>query len=61
MPENGDASELHSVAEEMAAGRRADLMQPGVLEAIMGKSDGTKMKEAMTFAVDVKNSEEERV
>ena len=36
-------------------------MQPGVLEAIMGKSDGTKMKEAMTFAVDVKNSEEERV
>jgi hsp70-interacting protein len=36
-------------------------MQPGVLEAIMGKSDATLMKEAMTFAVDETKPEDERV
>ncbi|KAL7412239.1 nucleotide exchange factor Fes1-domain-containing protein [Mrakia frigida] len=61
VPENGDASELHAVAEEIAAGRRKDLMEPGMLEAIMGKSDATLMKEAMTFAVDESKPEEERV
>jgi len=36
-------------------------MEPGMLEAIMGKSDATLMKEAMTFAVDESKPEEERV
>jgi hypothetical protein len=52
VPESGDASELHKVAEDIKSGNRADLSDPGLLEAIMGKSDATLMKEAMTAAVD---------
>lgn len=58
--ESGDASELHKVAADVKEGRRADLSDPGMLEAIMGKSDATLMKEAMSAAVDDRLDEDQR-
>lgn len=61
VPSSGDASELHKVAGDVAAGKRADLTDPGLLEAILGKSDAKLMREAMEVAVDGTQSVEDRV
>lgn len=39
---------------------RTDL-DPGIIDAILGKSDAELMKEALTIAVDEKRDEDERV
>lgn len=61
MPEDGDAAELHQVAADIAAGRRADLADPGLYEAIMGKPDATLMREAVEAALDETKTEDDRV
>lgn len=61
MPTSGDASELHTVAADIAAGKRNDLLDPGLYEAIMGKSDADLMKDAMAVAADQSQTEENRV
>lgn len=61
MPTDGDASELHKVAAEVAAGRRKDLADPGLYEAIMGKPDATLMREALDAALDESKTDDDRV
>ncbi|CED82723.1 Armadillo/beta-catenin-like repeat-containing protein [Phaffia rhodozyma] len=61
VPASGDASELHQVAAEVAAGKRKDLLDPALYEAIMGKSDAVLMKEAMAAATDKGNDVEQRI
>ena len=61
VPEDGNAAELHKVAAEIAAGRRKDLADPGLYEALMGKPDATLMREAVEAALDESKTEDDRV
>lgn len=47
------------LAEDIKAGKRPDL-DPKVLEAMMGKSEGTMMQEELRAAVDPQRTEEDR-
>ena len=40
---------------------RIQNLDPGIIDAILGKSDSELMKEALTIAVDEKKSDDERI
>jgi hypothetical protein len=61
VPEDGNANELHKVAADIAAGKRKDLADPGLYEALMGKPDATLMREAVEAALDESKTEDDRV
>lgn len=52
---------MAAVASDIAAGRRPDLADPGLFDAIMGKSEATMMREELGAALDEKRTEEDRV
>ncbi|WFD26042.1 hsp70 nucleotide exchange factor fes1 [Malassezia nana] len=53
-------SSVADVAADMAAGRRPDLADPGLYEAIMGKSEAQMMQEELAVAVDASRTLEDR-
>jgi hypothetical protein len=57
---NGQPS-MAAVASDIAAGRRPDLADPGLFDAIMGKSEATMMREELGAALDEKRTEQDRV
>lgn len=57
--EDGTSSVAH-VAADVAAGRRPDLADPGLYDAIMGKSEAQMMQEELGVAVDPGRTEEDR-
>lgn len=56
---DGTSSVAH-VAADVAAGRRPDLADPGLYDAIMGKSEAQMMQEELAVAVDAARSVEDR-
>lgn len=59
--ENEDAPSIRATTEDIASGRRPDLSDPKLLEAIMGKSDAQMMTEELMVAVNDRRSEDDRV
>lgn len=60
-PMNPDGtSSVSQVAADVAAGRRPDLADPGLYDAIMGKSEAQMMQEELAVAVDTSRSVEDR-
>ncbi|WFD30858.1 hsp70 nucleotide exchange factor fes1 [Malassezia sp. CBS 17886] len=60
-PQNPDgSSSLAQVSKDMADGKRPDLADPGLYDAIMGKSEAQLMQEELGVAVDTKRSEDDR-
>lgn len=58
---NDGQSSVVQVSEDIAAGRRPDLQDPGLYDAIMGKSEAQMMQEELCVAVDTNRSESDRV
>jgi len=58
--ENGNGPSTAQISEDMAQGKRPDLADPKLYEALMGKSEATMMQEELTAALDVKREEEDR-
>lgn len=52
---------MHDVAADLQAGRRPDLADPGLYDALMGKSEAQMMKEELSAAMDTSRSEDDRV
>ena len=60
-PTNEDGtSSLTQVAADVAAGRRPDLTDPGLYDAIMGKSEAQMMQEELSVAVNAARTVEDR-
>ena len=60
-PANPDGtSSVTSVTEDVAAGRRPDLADPGLYDAIMGKSEAQMMQEELSVAMDTSRTVEDR-
>ncbi|WFD18960.1 hsp70 nucleotide exchange factor fes1 [Malassezia caprae] len=60
-PMNPDGtSSVAQVAADVAAGRRPDLADPGLYEAIMGKSEAQMMQEELAVATDASRATEDR-
>lgn len=59
MNEDGTSS-LTQVAADVAAGRRPDLTDPGLYDAIMGKSEAQMMQEELSVAVNAARTVEDR-
>lgn len=59
-PASGDQSSVAQVSDDIAAGRRPDLRDPGLYDAIMGKSDAQMMQEELGVAMDKGRTEEDR-
>ncbi|KAL4402514.1 Hsp70 nucleotide exchange factor Fes1 [Malassezia pachydermatis] len=57
--EDGSSS-VAQVAADVAAGRRPDLADPGLYDAIMGKSEAQMMQEELSVAVDTTRTVEDR-
>ena len=57
--EDGTSSVAH-VAADVAAGRRPDLADPGLYDAIMGKSEAQMMQEELDVAINPARTEEDR-
>ncbi|WFD43342.1 hsp70 nucleotide exchange factor fes1 [Malassezia psittaci] len=60
MTEDGQSS-VTQVTSEIAAGRRPDLQDPALYNAIMGKSEAQMMQEELGVAVDMSRSETDRL
>ncbi|PWN90767.1 Fes1-domain-containing protein [Acaromyces ingoldii] len=52
---------MHDVAADLQAGRRPDLADPGLYDALMGKNEAQMMKEELSAAMDTSRSEDDRV
>lgn len=57
---NGQSS-IAQVSDDIAAGRRPDLQDPGLYEALMGKSEPQMMQEELGVAVDTSRPESDRL
>lgn len=58
----GDGGEsMQAIAQEVAEGRRPDLADPALYNALMGKSEAQMMKEELSAATDTTRSEQDRV
>lgn len=53
-------SSVAQVTDDIAAGRRPDLQDPNLYNAIMGKSEAQMMQEELTVAMDTSRSDEDR-
>lgn len=60
MAENGQSS-VAQVSDDIAAGRRPDLQDPALYEALMGKSEAQMMQEELGVAVDRSRPESDRL
>lgn len=62
---NGESQEgqrsMHEIAQDVAEGRRPDLADPGLFNALMGKSEATMMQEELSVAMNLSRSEQDRV
>lgn len=52
---------IQQIAGEIASGRRPDLADPGLYDALMGKSEAQMMKEELQVALDLNRSESDRI
>ena len=52
---------MQAIAQEVAEGRRPDLADPALYNALMGKSEAQMMKEELSAATDTTRSEQDRV
>ncbi|UZJ54006.1 hypothetical protein CBS101457_003326 [Exobasidium rhododendri] len=57
---NGEQN-MHEIADEVAQGKRPDLADPALYDALMGKSEATMMKEELAVAMDLNRNEKDRV
>lgn len=52
---------MREIADEVAAGRRPDLADPALFDALIGKSEATMMKEELAVALNLNKTEQDRV
>jgi hsp70-interacting protein len=57
---NGGPS-LQEIAKDVAEGRRPDLADPKLFDALMGKSEAQMMKEELAVGLDLNRTEQDRV
>lgn len=58
--ETSDGPSRAQIAQEIAEGKRPDLTDPKLYDALMGKSEAQMMQEELTAALDEKRDEEDR-
>lgn len=58
---NNDGESIQRVAGEISSGKRPDLADPALYEALMGKSEAQMMREELSAALDVQRTEKDRV
>jgi hsp70-interacting protein len=57
---NGGPS-MQEIAKDVEEGRRPDLADPALFDALMGKSEAQMMKEELAVALDLNRLEKDRV
>ncbi len=57
---NGEPASIANISADIASGKRPDLADPGLFNAIMGKSEAQMMQEELAVALDTGRSEEDR-
>lgn len=57
---NGGPS-MHDIAQDVAEGKRPDLADPALFDALMGKSEAQMMREELAVALDTSRAEQDRV
>lgn len=55
-----DPSRIAQISEDIAQGKRPDLSDPKLYDALMGKSEAQMMQEELAAALDEKRDEEDR-
>jgi len=56
-----DGQGMQEIAKDVAEGRRPDLADPALFDALMGKSEATMMQEELAVAMDLTKTEQDRV
>lgn len=52
---------MHDIAQDVAEGKRPDLADPALFDALMGKSEAQMMREELAVALDLHRNEQDRV